>query len=322
MNAWSRMNDPREAQQWESTGTLTAVAPYNEPEMRQRLDDVLRRSARLLALTVDRNRTPNAKPDSLFHRGWGRAPLWAHYAGAHRGVCLVLDPAVVSEALDDRVPFTGARHRFWGRIEYADQTKPDRPRWGIHRPGLTRRRHRGIHRQTPAQAARRIRPAVHEQEHRLGLRDRASHRCRQPRSRRERTRRTREHPARRPPRGGDLRRRALSPEPDRRRYPARPAQIHPSSFNVAGPTAPHGSNESPCKSLDALPIRRRAHDPSPATQRPTDDTASSIVLRHWTRFACGAESWRNRTYVRYRLCQRRSTRNSAHIEYVHSASNL
>jgi hypothetical protein len=121
MNAWSRMNDPREAQQWESTGTLTAVAPYNEPEMRQRLDDVLRRSARLLALTVDRNRTPNAKPDSLFHRGWGRAPLWAHYAGAHRGVCLVLDPAVVSEALDDRVPFTGARHRFWGRIEYADQ---------------------------------------------------------------------------------------------------------------------------------------------------------------------------------------------------------
>jgi hypothetical protein len=249
MNAWSRMNDPREAQQWESTGTLTAVAPYNEPEMRQRLDDVLRRSARLLALTVDRNRTPNAKPDSLFHRGWGRAPLWAHYAGAHRGVCLVLDPAVVSEALDDRVPFTGARHRFWGRIEYADQTKPDRPRWGIHRPGLTRRRHRGIHRQTPAKAARRIRP-------------------------------------------------------------------------IAGPTAPHGSNESPCKSLDALPIRRRAHDPSPATQRPTEDTASSIVLRHWTRFACGAESWRNRTYVRYRLCQRRSTRNSAHIEYVHSASNL
>ena len=108
MNAWSRMNDPREAQQWESTGTLTAVAPYNEPEMTQRLDDVLRRSARLLALTVDRNRTPNAKPDSLFHRGWGRAPLWAQYAGAHRGVCLVLNPAVVSEALDDRVPFTGA----------------------------------------------------------------------------------------------------------------------------------------------------------------------------------------------------------------------
>lgn len=121
MNTWSRMNDPREAQQWESSGTLTAVAPYTEQEMRQRLDDVLRRSARLLALTVDRNRTPDAEPNSLFHRGWCRAPLWAHYADAHNGVCLVLDPAAVSEALDDGVPFTGARHRFWGQIEYADQ---------------------------------------------------------------------------------------------------------------------------------------------------------------------------------------------------------
>ncbi len=121
MNAWSRMNDPREAQQWESTGTLTAVAPYTEREVRRRLDDVLRRSARLIALTVDRNRTVDALPGSLFHRGWGRAPLWAHYADTHRGVCLVLDPAAVSEALDIGVPFKSGRHRFWGRVEYADR---------------------------------------------------------------------------------------------------------------------------------------------------------------------------------------------------------
>jgi hypothetical protein len=121
MNAWSKMNDPREAQQWESTGTLTAVAPFSEREMRQRLNDVLRRSARLLALTVDRNRTPDADPNSLFHRGWGRAPLWAHYADSHRGVCLVLDPAAVNEAFDNGVPVKSARHRLWGRIHYADK---------------------------------------------------------------------------------------------------------------------------------------------------------------------------------------------------------
>src|ERR1700722_13544453 len=53
MNAWSNMNDPREAKQWQSTGTLTAIPPYTEEEMEQRLDNVLRRSARLLSLIVD-----------------------------------------------------------------------------------------------------------------------------------------------------------------------------------------------------------------------------------------------------------------------------
>jgi hypothetical protein len=48
--------------------------------MWKRIDDVLRRSARLLAMVIDRDSRPDAEPDSLFHRGWGRAPMWAHYA--------------------------------------------------------------------------------------------------------------------------------------------------------------------------------------------------------------------------------------------------
>jgi hypothetical protein len=73
---------PREEKVWKSTGTFTAIPPYTEAEMEQRLDDVLRRSARVLSLILDRDRTPDAEPNSLFHRGWAKAPMWANYAGS------------------------------------------------------------------------------------------------------------------------------------------------------------------------------------------------------------------------------------------------
>lgn len=123
MNAWSSMNDPREAKQWQSIGTLTAIPPYTEEEMEQRLDNVLRRSARLLSLIVDRDRTVDAEPGSLFHRGWARAPMWANYAAAHQGVCLVLDFAAVSEALH-KFPFGAVRYRNQGQIIYIDTPIP------------------------------------------------------------------------------------------------------------------------------------------------------------------------------------------------------
>jgi hypothetical protein len=121
MNVWSNMNDPREEQLWESTGTLTAIPPYTQAEMEQRLDDVLRRSARLMSLILDRDRTPDAEPNSLFHRGWAKAPMWAHYANSHQGVCLVLDFPAVCEALDDGIPVRTGRYRNWGRIKYVDR---------------------------------------------------------------------------------------------------------------------------------------------------------------------------------------------------------
>jgi Protein of unknown function (DUF2971) len=124
MNTWSNMNDPREAKQWESTGTLTAIPPYTDAEMEQGLDDVLRRSARLLSHIVDRDRTADGEPDSLFHRGWAKAPMWAHYADSHQGVCLVLDFPAVCEALDD-FPVRTCRYRNWWRINYVDRPASD-----------------------------------------------------------------------------------------------------------------------------------------------------------------------------------------------------
>jgi hypothetical protein len=128
MNAWSKMNDPREAMVWRPTG-IAAAGSYTEAEMLKRIDDVLRRSACLLAMTADREPTPGADPDSLFHRGWGRAPLWAHYADNHRGVCMLLHAGAVHQALDEHVVMKDGRYDFQGRIKYVDEPIP--------RPALT-----------------------------------------------------------------------------------------------------------------------------------------------------------------------------------------
>lgn len=120
MNVWSKMNDPRETKVWKSTGILTATPPYTSIEMEHRLDDVLRRSARLMSLVVDRMRTHEADPSSLFHRGWAKSPMWANYAAAHAGVCLVLDFEEVCAALDD-MPCRTVRYRNWGRVNYVDK---------------------------------------------------------------------------------------------------------------------------------------------------------------------------------------------------------
>lgn len=120
LNAWSTMNDPRESKQWRSAGVLKATDSYTEADMNKRLDDVFRRSARLMALTADQAPTSGAALDSLFHRGWGRAAMWAHYAHAHRGVCLVLDTAALNETLRD-MPAVDGRYATWGRVIYRDE---------------------------------------------------------------------------------------------------------------------------------------------------------------------------------------------------------
>lgn len=121
LNAWSRMNDPRESQQWSSSGVLTATGAYTTAEMNRRLDDVLGRSERLMALTTDRSPVVGADPANLFHRGWGRAAaMWAYYAQEHRGVFLVLDVAALNETIRDVPPKSG-RYTTWGQIKYVDE---------------------------------------------------------------------------------------------------------------------------------------------------------------------------------------------------------
>lgn len=117
-NAWSQMNDPRESMCW-SAKAAVAGGTYTDEELRTRLDDVLRRSARLISLTVDRSPSCHAEPGSLFHKGWARAASWAHYAQAHHGACLVLDLPALSEELEEMQVVVG-RYRTQGRVSYQD----------------------------------------------------------------------------------------------------------------------------------------------------------------------------------------------------------
>ena len=120
MNAWSQMNDPREAKEWRSSGTLAAIGSYSDAAMREHLDAIVRRSARLMSLTEDRPpASPTARP-YLFHRGWARAALWSHYAQAHAGVCLVLDEIELMRVVRD-APAVDGRYTTWGRVRYLDE---------------------------------------------------------------------------------------------------------------------------------------------------------------------------------------------------------
>jgi hypothetical protein len=120
MNAWSQMNDPREARAWRSAGGLTATGGLTDEEMHRRIDDVMRRSARLMSLTDDRKPKNDAPKDQLFHRGWARAALWSHYADGHRGVCLVLRSEDLMASIRE-MPSRDGRYTTWGHVAYRDR---------------------------------------------------------------------------------------------------------------------------------------------------------------------------------------------------------
>ena len=101
--------------------------------MRTRIDDVLRRSACRLPMTVDREPTPGADPDSRFHRGVGTSALWAHYADNHRGVCLLLDAAAVYEDLREHVAMKDSQYSYRSQIKYVDVQRRSRNHFGVAR---------------------------------------------------------------------------------------------------------------------------------------------------------------------------------------------
>jgi hypothetical protein len=80
LNAWSAMNDPRETKDWVWTGPIRGVGSLTDDDVQKRIDDVLRRSARLLVLSQDRKPEPDAARPHLLHRGWARAAMWDRYA--------------------------------------------------------------------------------------------------------------------------------------------------------------------------------------------------------------------------------------------------
>jgi hypothetical protein len=120
LNAWSSMNDPRETKNWVATGPIHGAGALTDIEVKKRIDDVLRRSARLLALSQDREPESDAVRPHLLHRGWARAAMWDRYAQGHRGACLVLDQVEINETTG-LIPAVDGRYTVWGAVTYEDK---------------------------------------------------------------------------------------------------------------------------------------------------------------------------------------------------------
>ena len=119
-NAWSQMNDPRETKEWLRSGPFKGAGSLPDDEVRIRIDKVLRRSARLLSLSQDREPDSDASRPYLFHRGWARAAMWDRYAAAHRGACMLLATSELVE-MTRRIPAVDGRYTTWGEVRYADR---------------------------------------------------------------------------------------------------------------------------------------------------------------------------------------------------------
>ncbi len=121
MNSWSLMNDPRETKRWELAGTWNTSGALGRNDVPTRVDQLLRRSARLLSASRDRAPQDAATSSFLFHRGWAKAPLWHFYGDAHRGACLVLDFSELNAELAGMPMSSSRRWRGMGSVEYEDR---------------------------------------------------------------------------------------------------------------------------------------------------------------------------------------------------------
>ena len=92
-----------------------------EYEAAQRATDrYLRRGARLACFTLDRPRSGDATPGTLFHRGWARARMWEQYADHHSGACLVFKRQEL-ELVDEHRPHGNGDLFTYGGVTYQDQ---------------------------------------------------------------------------------------------------------------------------------------------------------------------------------------------------------
>ena len=120
LNAWSQMNDPRESHRWSPKPDLIASGDLSAGEIASRVDKTLRGASKLLSLTSDRMPSSHAAESYLFHRGWARATLWAHYAAGHSGVCLVLNTSDLMSSIAS-LPARDRRYTVVGRVRYEDE---------------------------------------------------------------------------------------------------------------------------------------------------------------------------------------------------------
>jgi hypothetical protein len=115
--AWT--NDPRENREW-----LVSLAIDPAVTLRQgEFIDIVRQAAERIRATTKVLCLTRDDPDFRYMhtgKGYGHSPMWAHYAGAHRGVCLIFDWPALADTLSAQL---GGRGSWWsGEVEYDDMS--------------------------------------------------------------------------------------------------------------------------------------------------------------------------------------------------------
>jgi hypothetical protein len=138
LGPYPETNDPAENQRWffSMSGAVTAEREDDSAYWRdtENADRLTRRRAALACLTMDRPHDPD-NGYGYFHRGWARARMWAQYAEAHLGVCLVFDRARLGRAIAAHKPLRAQLYE--GPVEYEDRALSPHLPWGpVDRLGI------------------------------------------------------------------------------------------------------------------------------------------------------------------------------------------
>jgi len=123
LGRYADTNDPKESKTWWfdlGTNEHADLGQYNMDELAGWLDVKLKAGARVLCCSTDTAPLTGDHMQDIFNRGYCKPRMWSQYGGAHSGVCLVLDKADLSKAID--VDLGDEFTRVEGPIQYRNRS--------------------------------------------------------------------------------------------------------------------------------------------------------------------------------------------------------
>jgi hypothetical protein len=98
-------NDPKETKQWvfsPLTKIQKGFGTFDTNSFSKNFSAAIKQFARVACLSRDQQELSGDHIRDFFLRGWSKPRMWAHYAGNHKGVCLVLDREALHETIVNR----------------------------------------------------------------------------------------------------------------------------------------------------------------------------------------------------------------------------
>lgn len=121
MSRFASLNDPRESRSWLLTLTVPDALisqPWDIVGISSRFSEYMKLNAKLLCVAQDDPELDPARGDYLYGRSYAHPSLWDRYADGHAGVCLLLDKAKLTRAIEDSAVGRGPVRR--AAVSYAD----------------------------------------------------------------------------------------------------------------------------------------------------------------------------------------------------------